>query len=89
MALRVGATLTFTGYRIVDSPLGVELQFLCADPGGGEPSDYTVLITDTEWATAANPAARRTLIQNKLNRKYRATGLANTLDPLIGTTLVV
>ena len=89
MALRGSAVLLVTGYRILDAPVGFELQFICANPGQGEPSDYTVVITDAEWAAATNANARRTVVQNKLNRKFRATGLAVTIDPIVNTTFTV
>mgnify|MGYP001598583329 CR=1 FL=1 len=89
MPLATGAIMTFTGYLIVDDPLGIEMQFVCANPGGEQPSDYTVIITDSEWAAATNNAQRLNLIRNKLLRKYRASGLATTLDAHIGASFTI
>lgn len=87
MALRANATLTFTGYTVEDG--GITLRFLCGDPGGGEPSDYTVLLTDAEIATVANAAQFRSLVLGKLQRKLRASGIATRLDLYIGQSVTL
>ena len=87
MALKTNAVLTFTGYTVVDTV--TTLKFVCADPGAGQPSDYSVDITDAEAATAVSGATFLSLVQAKLNRKYRATGLASFLDARIGGTITV
>ena len=89
MALAVNAVMTFMDYQLLDNPLGIEFHFVCSNPGPGQPSDYTVIVTDAEWAAATNNTQRRTLVTNKLQRKYRAAGLATALDGLIGSTFTV
>lgn len=88
MALAANAVMTFEGYDILETG-GIIMKFVCANPGGGNPSDYTVYITDAELTGTSNTAALRTLVTTKLNRKYRATGLATKLDPLIGQTVTI
>lgn len=87
MPLAANAIMTFIGYTIEDT--GVRMRFVCSNPGGGEPSDYECLLTDAEVSGSANTAALRTLVTNKLNRRYRATGLSAKLDPLIGQTMTI
>jgi hypothetical protein len=87
MPLQANAIMTFVGYRIEGT--GLTMQFVCSNPGGGEPSDYDVFLTDAEVTGTANLAALKTLVTTKLNRKYRATGLATKLDPLIGQTITI
>lgn len=87
MALKAGATLTFTAYAVEDG--GITLRFLCADPGGGEPSDYGIVLTDADLATVSTALQFRTLVQNRLQRKFRAAGIASRLDPLIGQSVTI
>lgn len=88
MALtNTNVSLTFTDYEIRDD--GIALRFLAADPGPGQESYYTILLTDTELAGIANQAALATLVRTKLNRKLRATGIATRLDGFIGQSIVV
>lgn len=87
MTLAANAVMTFTAYRIEDG--GIRMLFVCSNPGGGEPSDYDVFLTDSELNGTANTAALKTLVTSKLGRRYRATGLSGKLDPLIGQTITV
>lgn len=87
MSLASNATMTFTGYRIEHN--GIRMSFVCANPGGGEPSDYDVFLTDEELSGAVNTAALKTLVTSKLGRLYRATGLSGKLDPLIGQSITI
>ena len=87
MSLATNAIMTFSAYDAEDG--GIRLRFVCSNPGGGEPSDYDVFITDDELAGTANLAALKTLVTTKLNRRYRAVGLATKLDPLIGQTITI
>ena len=87
MGLKVNATLTFTSYTVDDE--GIHLHFVSPDPGPGEPSDYYVLLTDTDLANATTQAAVVNAVQNKLNRAFRFQGIAPKLDALIGQSLTV
>lgn len=80
-------SMQFVDYTIDDG--GINLRFLAADPGPGQESYYTILLTDTELAGIANQAALATLVRTKLNRKLRATGIATRLDGFIGQSIVV
>jgi len=88
MPLAANAIMTFVGYDIIETG-GISMKFVCSNPGGGEPSDYTVFITDAELTGTANLAALKTLVTDKLKRRYRATGLSTKLDPLIGSTITI
>jgi hypothetical protein len=87
MPLATNATMTFASYTVEDG--GIRLRFVCSNPGGGEPSDYDVFVTDAEITATANLPALRTLVTDKLERRYRATTVAARLDPLIGQTIVI
>ena len=87
MALKTNTVLTFTSYTATDD--GIILAFVAADPGAGQPSDYTVTLTDVDLATVINGATFLSLVQSKLNRKFRATGIASKLDARIGDTITV
>lgn len=87
MPLAPNAVMTFTAYTVLDDV--ILMRFVCSNPGGGEPSDYTVTITDAELNGTANVAALKTLVTTKLQRKFRANGLATKLDPLIGNTITI
>lgn len=80
-------TLTFTDYAVFDN--GIQFHFVSADPGAGKPSDYYVQATDAELAAVTTQLQLRTLIENKLNRKLHANGIATKLDPFIGQSLTI
>ena len=87
MGLQTDATMVFNSYEVVDE--GLKLHFVCSNPGGGENSDYYVLVTDTELATITTQAQLKTLVQTKLQRKFRAQGIAAKLDIFIGQSLTI
>ena len=87
MALRTNAVMAFVGYEVVDD--GIAFRFVCGDPGGGEPSDYYVFMTDAELAAVTTAAQLRTALTTKLGRKLRATGIASKLDSFIGSTITI
>ena len=80
--------MVFADYEIQDG--GVTLHFTCANPGPGMVNDWYILLTDAEIAGAANQAQLRTLVVNKLERKFRAAGgIATKLDPFIGQSVTI
>ena len=87
MALKVSATMTFTGYVVRDD--GIQLNFSCATPGAGEPTDYAILLTDSDLAAITTQAQLSTAVRTKLERKFRLSGIASKLDPFIGQSLVI
>jgi hypothetical protein len=87
MGLAANATMTFTRYEVTDT--GVDLIFVCPNPGGGEPSEYKVNLTDAEIASVSTTPQLKTLVTTKLSRRYRATGLSTKLDALIGQSVVI
>lgn len=74
---------------LAGEPDGVYLTFTSPDPGPGEESDVVILLTDTDLAAVTTQVQLRDLIQNKLNRRVRAAGIASKLDPFIGQSLTV
>jgi len=88
MALKASAVLTFTRY-VPELNGTVTLYFTCADPGAGESEEYFVSATDAEVTAITTLASAGTLALAKLNRKYRAVGIATKLDALIGQTVTV
>lgn len=82
---RINAAFTFTGYDISDT--GITFNMVCFDPGPGLPTDWPVFCTDAELAPLTTAAQLRDLIVAKLQRKYRALGIATKLDPLIGSVV--
>lgn len=87
MGLRANASLQFTRYLIEDG--GVRFFFVCANPGPGEASDYDVLATDAELAGVSTTPQLVTLVTGKLQRRWRANGIASKLDPLIGQSISI
>lgn len=85
--LAANATMVFTDYQIKDE--GLELHFVCPNPGAGEASDYYVLATDAELSVITKVSEFKTLIVNKLQRKLRAANLASKLDPYVGQSVVI
>jgi len=85
--LKTNATMVFASYDVQDE--GIQLHFVCPDPGGGEASDYSCLLTDAELASITTLAELKALAKTKLERKLRAATIATKLDPLIGQSLVV
>ena len=91
MALRPNAIVRLAAWQPIEisGVQYVHLDFVCDDPGPGEPSDYDCVILRTDWEAAANNAARRALCQGKLDWKYRGSTVATNLNALIGNTFTV
>ena len=94
MAVKPNATFIFSinpewenAYRVTDE--GIELNFLCPDPGPGQNSYYVILLTDAELVAVANQSQLRTLVTTKLNRKIRATNIASKLDQFVGQSITI
>lgn len=87
MALKTNATLQFTSYEVKND--GINLGFTCFDPGPGESNNWFVFVTDTELSGVSNLSQFRTLVLTKLQRKYRAYGVASKLDSLIGQEVTI
>ena len=87
MPLATNATMVFMDYQIRDD--GIELHFVCYNPGPGEITDYYILITDAEITAISNATQFKALIVAKLQRKLRAANLASKLDPFIGQSVVI
>lgn len=87
MPIASNATFTFTGYTPTDN--GVEMTFVCSNPGPGQRTDYTISLTDSELAAITTQLELKNLVQTKLNKKIRAAGIASKLDGFIGQTLIV
>lgn len=83
--LKFPATLMLTSYEPIDGG-SIALTFECSDPGGGEPSNWIIQITDTELADAADI---KVLIAEKLQRKFRSKDISSRLDPLIGLKVTI
>ena len=87
MALTANASLTFVSYMVTDA--GIEMHFVCANPGPGEASDYRVTISDAEVAGVTNGAQFAALVDGKLQRKFRALNIASKLDQFIGQSRTI
>lgn len=79
--------MTFLDFGMEDS--GIRLHFLCTDPGPEQENDYYIMITIAELEAVTTQIQLRTLVQDRLNLKIRAQGVASKLIPFIGQTLVV
>jgi len=79
--------LMFVDYVVTDG--GIAMRFLSDNPGAGNESYYTILITDAEMAVISAEPQLRTLVMSKLNRKLRATGFATKLDSFIGQRFTI
>jgi len=87
MPLQSNCTMTFNSYEINDE--GIKFNFVCLNPGAGQPTDYCIIISDSELSTISNTLQFKTLVQNKLQRKYRALNICTKLDQYIGQSLVI
>lgn len=75
-------------YEVQDYPIsGVLMHFVCPAPGPGQPTGYDIFLTDAELAAITTANQLRTLVETKLNRKIRATGIASKLDAFIGQSV--
>ena len=94
MAINANAVLTFAifpewerAYQIEDG--GIRLHFVCANPGPGQVSDYFIFLTDADLAAVTSQAQLRTLVETKLRRALRATGIASKLDQFVGASVTI
>ena len=87
MAYKANVVLTFVEYEVRDD--GTVLTFLAADPGPEQESFIPCFLTNEELATVTTGLQLRNLLQTKLNRRIRASGIASKLDPFIGQSLTV
>jgi hypothetical protein len=93
--LNANAVMTFQSpdsgftpaYLVTDG--GITLNFLCANPGAGMPSGYSVFVSDAELAAVSTVPQAVSLVTTKLQRKYRNTGIATKLDPLVGQSITI
>lgn len=81
------ADLTFLRYEVTDT--GVSMEFLNPAPGPAKTTNYTIFVTDAELSGVSTPAALRTLVVAKLQRKLQASGIASKLDTFIGQTVTI
>lgn len=87
MALNTNAIMKFIGYEILDDGI-VACTFLCLLPGAGEPSNYVIHLSDSE-ITGSTLAQLKTLVTQRLQRKFRSNGLSTYLDGLIGQDVTI
>lgn len=87
MAVKPNATFRFTDYLVDDD--GIHLHYVCLDPGGGESSDYYLLMTFAEAEGITNLASYNAWITARLQRNIRAAGIASKLDSLIGRAVTI
>ena len=94
MAINANAVLTFavfpeweSAYRIEDG--GIRLHVVCANPGPGQVSDYFIFLTDADLAAVTSQAQLRTLVETKLKRALRATGIGTKLEPFVGQSVTI
>ena len=87
MALKSNAKLIFDSYEVVDA--GIYLTFLAPDPGPSQPSYWVILLTDADLTTAITQSDLSTLVRNRLQRKFRAAGIAAKLDSFIGQSITI
>lgn len=87
MTLRANAVMTFKTYVIGDS--GIQMNFVCLDPGPGETTDYSIFLTDADLAGVSTQGQLANLITTKFNRKVRATNIASKLDQFINQSITI
>lgn len=87
MPVQPNASFTFTSYTVED--VGTTMRFVCANPGPGEPNDYSILVTDADLSTVSTDPQFTALVRSKLQRKIRASGISDKLDSRLGQSLVV
>lgn len=72
-------------YEVRDD--GILMNFVCNAPGPGQPTGYSILLTDAELALVTTQAQLASLVTTKLNRKIRSTGIASKLNTFIGQSI--
>lgn len=95
MPVNPNATFTFQSpdggftpaYEVTDD--GIILHFVCANPGPGLPTGYSIRFGFSELAAISTQNALRNAVIDKLNTKIRATNIASKLDPFIGQSLTI
>lgn len=87
MPINANTDFTFKSYTITDD--GIDFNFDAFNPGPGQRTGYSVFCTDAELSGITQSSELRSLLQTKLNRKIRATGIASKLDPFIGSVITV
>lgn len=85
MPLQSNAILTLARYQ-GDETGGVTLYFTCANPGAGEPTDYSVYLTAAIIAGITNLATFRSAVITAGQKKYRSIA---ALDSLINSTVTL
>jgi hypothetical protein len=81
------ADFQFLRYEVEDA--SVLMEFLNANPGPGNPSNYTIRFTDAELAAVTTNLQLRNAVQVKLRRKLQAEGIASKLDAFIGMSVTI
>ena len=84
--LKEGALLHFSEYLVKDGE--TILAFLCFDPGPGQASEYTIILTDAEMKNLPLNDFRK-LCQDKLDRKLREKGIRASLDQFLGEEFTI
>jgi hypothetical protein len=79
--------LTFADYQIRSN--GIDLRFTVSAPQPGQPTEYTVRLTDAEITNATTNEALRIAVTTKLARQIYAASIAARLDPLLGVEITV
>ncbi len=87
MPLKPNAELVFDSYTV--NAGGIELNYVCYDPGPGESTDYRITVSDAEVSPITTVAQFDTLVAAKLKRLYRAQGISSKLDRMIGRTVTL
>ncbi len=87
MPLKSDVVLEFESYEVEDT--GIRMIFVSFDPGPGQDSRHSIFLTDADLAAITDQPGLTALVQSKLERSIRASGIASKLDPFIGQTLTV
>lgn len=87
MALKANAALVFDSYEVQDA--GIAMIFRAPDPGAGQPSYWQIFFTDAELSAISTQPQLFSAVTTKLQRKFRASGIASKLDPFIGQSITI
>jgi hypothetical protein len=79
--------MTFTAYKL--DATGVEMNFVCNNPGEEAFSNWPINITYAELAAVSTQPQMLNLVTTKLNQRYRNVVAMGKLDPLIGQSIVI
>lgn len=87
--LPAGKLLVLQGYTVDPAANGIQLHFVCSDPGPGLPTDYYLFMPHDELEGATNLTQLRTLINGRIDRYIGTDAVIDRVNQITGETFTV